>query len=155
MAFAMTTQGQASGYLNDNIQAGNLPFSTATPGIQLEVTGTANTRVAGSVQTLPIACTRFRVVVNVKTFTLGANTTINDGPVIYLEAADVVGMGTNLTVLGPPIKIINIASATSPGTYITTFVVATTAKGFIRTVTDMTPMGAGGSLVYDILVLAT
>lgn len=155
MAFAITVQGQASGYLKPDIEAGGLPFSLSTPGIQIaDVAATTNARSVGATQTLPAPCTRFRLILSLKTVTVGAGTTASLGPYFNLEVADTSNMATNLTVLGPSIAGINIASATSPGTVWGEFIVLSTAKGFVRIVSDLTSMGVGSAVTYDAIIIA-
>lgn len=156
MAFAITVQGQASGYLTPDIITGGLPLTGTTPGIQIgDVSPTTNARSVGAVQTLPAACTRFRLILSIKALTVGATTTGAAGPCFYLEVADNVGMSTNLTDLGPIIQAVNIASATSPGALFGEFIVISTAKGFVRIVSDLTAMGAGSAVTYDAIIMAT
>lgn len=152
MAFAMTVQGAASAYLDDDISTGCLPFSTATPGIQIADQAANNTRSVGATQTLPAPCTRFRLAVSVKTLTVAG--AVNAGPIFYLEVADNSGMSTNLTALGPLIQVINIASATEPSFAVGTFMVCSTPKGFVRIICDTTLMG-GGTCTYDAVLIAT
>jgi hypothetical protein len=152
MAFAMTVQGPASAYIDDDISTGCLPFSLTTPGIQVADIGANNTRAVGATQTLPAPCTRFRLIVSVKTLTTAG--VLNDGPIFYLEVADTSNMATNLTALGPYIQAVNIASATEPQFLIGTFLCASTPKGFVRIIADSTLMG-GGTVTYDAVLIAT
>lgn len=152
MAFAMTVQGQASAYLDDDISTGCLPFSVSTPGIQVADVAANNTRGVGATQTLPAPCTRFRLIVSVKTLTTAG--ALNAGPIFYLEVADNSGMSTNLVALGPYIQAINIASATEPQFLVGTFLCASVAKGFVRIICDSTLMG-GGTVSYDAVLIAT
>lgn len=156
MAFAITVQGSASGYLTPDIITGGLPLTSTTPGVQLaDVSPTTNARSVGATQTLPAPCTRFRLIMSIKALTVGATTTGAGGPCFNLEVADNSGMSTNLTVLGPIIQGINIASATSPGTLFGEFIVVSTPKGFVRIVSDLTSMGAGSAVTYDAIIMAT
>ena len=152
MAFAITVQGAASAYADDDISTGCLPFSSTTPGIQVADVAANNTRAVGATQTLPAPCTRFRLIVSVKTLTVAG--AVNAGPLFYLEVADNSGMSTNLTALGPYIQPINIASATEPQFIVGTFLVASTPKGFVRIIADSTLMG-GGTVTYDAVLIAT
>jgi hypothetical protein len=155
MAFAITVQGSASAYADDDIAVGGLPFSTATPGIQLADVTWTTTRAVGATQTLPAPCTAFRFVLSIKTLIVGANTDMESGPLFYLEVADNSAMSTNLTALTPIIQGINIASATEPQFHVIHLRVSSAPKGFVRIICDPTLMGAGSSGTYDALIVAT
>lgn len=155
MSFAMSVQGPASAYLDDDISVGGFPLTSTTPGIQIADVSWTTTRAVGATQTLPVTCTCFRLIISVKALVVGANTTMASGPLFYLEVADNSGMSTNLTALAPFIQAFNIASATEPAFYIQKYRVYSTPKGFVRVICDPTLMGAGSSGTYDALIIAT
>lgn len=155
MAFAITTQGAASAYVDDDQTTGCLPFSTTTPGIQITDQSFTTTRNVGATKTLAAPCSTYRLIISLKTLVLGANTGANSGPLFYLEVADDSGMSTNLVALNPPIQAVNIASATEPGFYVQKYRLCSVAKGFVRIICDPTLMGAGSSGTYDAVLICT
>jgi len=150
LAFAMTTQGQSS-VLNYPIPQVN----GLVPPIQIADKTFTTAKTSTAVQNLGFGCTKFQVVIYLKTLVLGANTSANQGPLFYLEAADVVGMNTNLTVIGEMTQAVNVASATEVQCMRIWGQTPVAAKQFLQITVDPTLMGAGSSGTFDVLIMAT
>ena len=99
-------------------------------------------------------CSRFRVVIYLKTLVQGANLGANQGPVFFLEVADNAAMTTNLTLLDF-CPAYNIGSGVEVQCFELTGCVPVAQKQYCRITTDPTAMGVGSSGVYDAVIEAT
>ena len=149
MAFAMTVQGPAS-VLNPSL----FRSSGVVPPIQLADQAFGAAKVSGAVQNLGFGCSRFRVVIYIKTLVQGANLGANQGPVFFLEVADNAAMTLNLTLLDE-FQAYNVGSAVEVQCYELTGLVPVASKQYARITIDPTAMGANASGVYDALLEAT
>lgn len=151
MAFAMTTQGNASVF-----NRGVMNVSGVIPPVQIADKTFTTAKTSTAAQNLTFGVTRIRVTVYLKTLVLGANTNAQQGPIFYVEAADNSGMTTNLTVLGGIIQGVNIASATEVQVLMWDLMpVPVASKQFVQVTVDPTLMGAGSSGTFDALIEAT
>jgi hypothetical protein len=153
--FAMSTQGPSS-IFNLSIPS----VSQLVPPIQIADVSFTTSLVLGAVQTLSVPCTKFQVVIYLKTYVVGTTAITGGGPIVgplfYLEGADVVGMTTNRTVIGEMVQAPNIASATLTGGLVL-FIRSLTpvaAKQFVRIVVDPTLQTGAVAGTYDAVILA-
>ena len=106
----------------------------------------ADQTASSGVQTLAVAATFFRVLIVLKTYVLGNDTS---GPVFDVNVADVVGMTTNLTTI-QEWTAKKIASSTQIQVFYSDVLVAPVAsKGFLQIIVTFQGTGTGA---YDAVI---
>lgn len=150
MTLALTTQGPSS-------VAPSVDFmSNETATITVADTSWTTAIVSTAAQDLGVSCTRFRVIVYIKTLVAGGTTTGQAGPAFYIRAADNSGMSTNLTIVGfaPAPNV-----ATSGGAVSCVEITGCTpvaGKRYVTVTCDPTAMGSGSpSGTFDCMIIAT
>lgn len=149
MAFSMTTQGPAS-----VLNPAQFRTSGLVPPLQLADQTFTTLKVSSAVQNLGFGCSKFRVVIYLKTLVLGATGGANAGPLFFVEVADNAAMTTNLTIIQEYYQAANIPSTTEVQCFEMVGMVPVASKQYLRVTCDPTLMGGGSSGTYDALVEA-